>query len=109
MWVPIIAERTIPLAERIVATPFLWSPNNVENALMQQDWQELIDMIALGRVEEISGKHGQVLQLRPKAANSSVTTLAFNKKGEPFATLPRGFYLKTQFTENIIKNNLIVC
>jgi DNA mismatch repair protein MutH len=106
LWVPIIAAPNLSLTERIVATPFLWSPNATEERLLAQDWQELTDMIVLGQVEQINGKHGQVLQLRPKAANSQAKTKAFNHQGKPFLTLPRGFYLKTQFTHQILKTNL---
>jgi DNA mismatch repair protein MutH len=70
------------------------------------DWQELTDMITLGNVEKIHGKHGQVLQLRPKAANSRAKTRAFDRYGKPFMTLPRGFYLKIPFTQMILKKNL---
>ena len=106
LWVPVISEREIPISERIVCTPFLWQPDANEEQLMAQDWQELTDMIALGRVEEINGKYGQVLQLRPKAANSSVKTQAFDSQGRPFMTLPRGFYLKINFTQAILNNHL---
>lgn len=108
LWVPIVAEREIPVIDRIVATPFLWSPSVEEEALIQADWQELTDMIVLGEVENISGKYGQVMQLRPKAANSKVKTDAYDKNGQPFQTLPRGFYLKTQFTQMLINKYLIV-
>jgi DNA mismatch repair protein MutH len=106
LWVPVISEREIPIAERIVGTPFLWSPSEDEEHLLSQDWQELTDMIVLGEVENINGKHGQVLQLRPKAANSQAKTKAFNKNGKPFMTLPRGFYLKTAFTHQLVKRFL---
>lgn len=108
LWVPIIAERSIPIAERIIATPFIWSPTPEEEQLLAMDWQELTDMIVLGEVEKITGKHGQVLQIRPKAANSHAKTQAINKKGEPFMTLPRGFYLKTSFTHHLIKKHLLI-
>lgn len=106
LWVPILSERTIPIAERIVGSPFIWSPTEEEEQLLAQDWQELTDMIVLGEVENIHGKHGQILQLRPKAANSKAKTKAFNKHGQPFMTLPRGFYLKIAFTHSLIKKHL---
>lgn len=106
LWVPIIAERQIPVENRIVATPFLWSPSPEEALLLANDWQELTDMITLGEVENISGKHGQVMQLRPKAANSKAKTDAFDKHGRPFKTLPRGFYLKIPFTHGLINKHL---
>ena len=106
LWVPVISERDIPVAERLVCTPFLWQPSIEEEQLMAQDWQELTDMIALGRVEDISAKYGQVLQLRPKAANSKAKTQAFDSQGRPFMTLPRGFYLKIPFTQMLLNKHL---
>ena len=106
LWVPVITPKDAPISERLVGTPFLWSPSPDEEALIAQDWQELTDMIVLGQVENIHGKHGQVLQLRPKAANSKAKTQAFNHQGEPFMTLPRGFYLKINFTQALLHRYL---
>lgn len=110
LWVPIIcdtpSEKNIPLAQRRIGSAFLWSPSVKEEQLLAMDWQELTDMIVLGEVEKIHGKHGQVLQLRPKAANAKARTQAFDKNGKPFMTLPRGFYLKIPFTQAILNNNL---
>lgn len=106
LWIPIIAEREIPISQRVVCSPFIWSPSFEEEQLLAQDWQELTDMIVLGEVEKIHGKYGQVLQLRPKAANSQAKTKAFDKSGRPFLTLPRGFYLKTAFTQHLINSHL---
>lgn len=102
LWVPVEGERTIPLAERRIGTPLLWSPSREEDAQLRADWEELMDLIALGRVNDITARHGQYLQLRPKAANSHALTDAFGEKGEPIKTLPRGFYLRTQFTHHIL-------
>lgn len=106
LWIPVISERSIAVAERIVGTAFIWSPSQEEEHLLALDWQELTDMIVLGNVENIHGKHGQVLQLRPKAANSNAKTQAFNRHGQPFMTLPRGFYLKTAFTQGLLNKHL---
>ncbi len=106
LWIPVISERSIPVAERIVGSAFIWSPSPEEDHLLALDWQELTDMIVLGDVENIHGKHGQVLQLRPKAANSQAKTQAFNRLGQPFMTLPRGFYLKTGFTLALLNKYL---
>ena len=108
LWVPVISERSIAIPERLVGTPFLWSPSPEEEQLLAMDWQELTDMIVLGDVENITGRHGQVLQLRPKAANSKAKTQAFDRHGRPFETLPRGFYLKTSFTQILLNKHLRV-
>jgi DNA mismatch repair protein MutH len=106
LWVPVLSDKNIPLKERIIGTPFIWSPSKAEEHLLAMDWQELTDMIVLGDVENIQGKHGQVLQLRPKAANSKAKTSAIDKSGKPFMTLPRGFYLKIPFTQMLLHKHL---
>ncbi len=106
LWVPVITPKNSPLSQRVIGSPFLWSPNEEEESLLAQDWQELTDMIVLGEVENINGKHGQVMQLRPKAANSKAKTQAFDHNGKPFMTLPRGFYLKINFTQMLLQRYL---
>ena len=103
LWIPIDGRREIPLNQRTVGTAFLWQPSAEEEAQLRTDWQEHMDKIALGQVEQITAHQGEVLQLRPKAANSRVLTDAIGPHGELIQTLPRGFYLKTQFTGQIIR------
>ena len=107
LWIPVEGERDIPLAERHVGSPLIWSPSIDEDAQLKQDWEELMDMIVLGQVEHITARHGEVLQLRPKAANSKVLTEAYGENGQPIKTLPRGFYLKTHFTAEILARYFI--
>lgn len=102
LWIPIEGERQIPLAKRRVASPLLWSPNPIEELLLKRDWEELMDMIVLGQVENITARHGQVLQIRPKAANNKALTEGIGRHGQPIMTLPRGFYLKKNFTAPIL-------
>lgn len=61
---------------------------------LKRDWEELMDLIVLGKVETITARHGEVLQIRPKAANARALTEAIGEFGQPIMTLPRGFYLK---------------
>ncbi len=82
LWVPVEGEREIPLPERRVGTPLIWSPSKQEEDALRQDWEELIEMIALGQVNKISAKMGEVLQIRPKAANSRALTEAYGASGK---------------------------
>ncbi|MCW5589422.1 MAG: DNA mismatch repair endonuclease MutH [Legionellales bacterium] len=107
LWVPILAERCIPLAERIVGMPLLWSPNRAEEQLLKTDWQELTDLISLGELTRIHGKLGQVLQIRPKAANAKALCRAIGEEGQPILTLPRGFYLRAEFTTQLLAQHYL--
>ncbi|MHA0867375.1 DNA mismatch repair endonuclease MutH [Enterobacter cloacae] len=108
LWVPVEGERQIPLAERRVGAPLLWSPDEDEERQLRLDWEELMDMIVLGQVERITARHGEVLQLRPKAANSKALTEAIGAQGEPILTLPRGFYLKKNFTRALLARHFLL-
>jgi len=103
LWVPILAEKNLSVAERIIGTPFLWQPSPQEQHLLQTDWEEIMEMVALGQIEQITARIGQVIQLRPKGANSKALTDAIGEDGELIKTLPRGFYLKIDFTHQILK------
>lgn len=106
LWIPVEGERSIPLANRRIGSPILWQPNQQQEQQLKQDWQELMDMIVLGQIEKITARHGQYLQIRPKAANGKIVTEAFNENGELILTRPRGFYLKKQFTAQILTHYL---
>ncbi|MBW1214911.1 DNA mismatch repair endonuclease MutH [Pantoea allii] len=108
LWVPVEGEREIPLAERRVGAPLLWSPDAQEDEMLRQDWEELMDMIVLGKVERITARHGAWLQIRPKAANSKALTEGIGDRGQPIMTLPRGFYLKKSFTGPLLARHFLV-
>lgn len=108
LWIPVEGEREIPLAQRRVGAPLLWTPDEEEDRQLRMDWEELMDLIVLGQVERITARHGEVLQLRPKAANSKALTEAIGAHGEPILTLPRGFYLKKNFTRTLLARHFLL-
>jgi len=108
LWIPVEGSREIPLADRRIGTPLLWSPDAKEELRLRRDWEELMDLIVLGQVEKITARHGEVLQLRPKAANSRALTAAIGEFGQPIMTLPRGFYLKKTFTGPLLARHFLI-
>ncbi|WP_299794126.1 DNA mismatch repair endonuclease MutH [uncultured Shewanella sp.] len=102
LWVPVQGDRQIAVADRQIGTPILWTPNAEELALLKQDWEEIMEFISLGQVQQLTARHGEVLQLRPKGANSRSVTQSIAEDGSTVMTNPRGFYLKTQFTQAIL-------
>jgi DNA mismatch repair protein MutH len=103
LWVPVQGERSIPLGKRKIATPLLWSPTKAQEDELRYDWEELAGIIGRGDVESISARLGKSLQVRPKAANSSVRRRAIDTEGAMIETLPRGFYLRTSFTAAMLR------
>jgi DNA mismatch repair protein MutH len=108
LWIPVEGERQIPLAERRIGAPLIWSPSEQEEQQLREDWEELMDLIVLGKVETITARKGEFLQLRPKGANSKALTEAIGEFGQPIMTLPRGFYLKKSFTGPLLARHFLL-
>lgn len=106
LWVPVDGRREIPIAERTVGVPILWQPNAEENQLLRHDWEEISEQIILGQVESLTARFGTALQLRPKAADGSRLTEAVGPEGELIKTRPRGYYLRKEFTQQILLRGL---
>jgi DNA mismatch repair protein MutH len=108
LWVPIEATPGLPLAERRVGTALLWSPIPQQEAILKQDWEELMELIVTGQLDQVSARLGTFLQIRPKAANSRVRCTSFDENGSPAEALPRGFYLRTCFTREILEQHYLM-
>ena len=103
LWMPIEGSRHIPLRERHIGAPILWKPTAEQERQLKRDWEELMDYIVLGKLEQITARIGEVMQLRPKGANSKAITKGISKNGGVIDTLPLGFYLRKEFTAGILK------
>ena len=106
LWVPIEADPDILPANSRVGNAFLWSPSPEQNRILKQDWHELIEMMCFGEFDKVSAKHGEYLQVRPKAANSASLVRTTLVNGETGLTLPRGFYLRTRFTNMLLAEHI---
>ena len=106
LWVPIQSEKSIKLENRIIGGAFLWSPSPEQEVVLRADWEEHMELIALGKFSELNGERGEYLQVRPKARDSYATVLVTNESGEKSWTMPRGFYLRASFTAQIIKSSM---
>ncbi len=102
LWVPLQGDRAIPVADRRIGEPLLWSPDSDEEAALRFDWEELAGIIGTGDIERITGHLGRYLQVRPKAAHSRVRRRGIDGDGTPFDAMPKGFYLRTAFTARIL-------
>lgn len=102
LWVPVEAAATLAIAERRIGMALLWTPTPAQEAVLKQDWEELMELIVTGKLEQISARHGTWLQIRPKAANARALCTTFDAQGVPAETLPRGFYLRPTFTRTLL-------
>jgi DNA mismatch repair protein MutH len=102
LWIPVEAAPSIPLADRRVGSPLLWSPSHEEEEALRADFEELAQLIEAGWIDSIGGDRGRWLQIRPKAANAKDRTWGADDEGAPMRTLPRGFYLRRAFTRSLL-------
>ena len=102
LWLPIEADPELPINQRRIGSAILTELSPEQDQQLKQDWQEHMELIATGRINEISAHHGTYLQIRPKAANHTALRDATDEDGQSIKTLPRGFYLRTKFTAAIL-------
>jgi len=69
---------------------------------LKKDFEDVLYQVSMGRIEQIDARLGDILQVRPKAANSKALTDAIGPEGTTIKTLPRGFYLRPQFTKQCL-------
>ncbi|MFZ0255945.1 MAG: DNA mismatch repair endonuclease MutH [Gammaproteobacteria bacterium] len=108
LWFPVEGAPSVPMGNRRLGFPLLWSPSTQEERVLCTDWEELMEMIVLGQVESLTAHQGSYLQVRPKAANARARRLGIDNNGARVPILPRGFYLRTRFTGAILRRHFVL-
>jgi DNA mismatch repair protein MutH len=98
LFVPLVGPHGMGWQDRVIGAPLLWSPTEDQSAVLRGDFDDVVGLIGVGRIEELTAHRGRWLQVRPKARDGSVRTIAWGSDGEAIATVPRGFYLRARFT-----------
>jgi DNA mismatch repair protein MutH len=104
LFVPLVGDDGDPWHARRVGEPRLWSPTPEQARVLEADFDDIVGLIGAGGVERVSAHLGRWLQLRPKARDGRARTIAWDRDGEPIATVPRGFYLRARFVGAILRD-----
>jgi DNA mismatch repair protein MutH len=104
LFVPLVGPAGAPWKSRTVGPARLWSPTTEQSDVLRSDFDDIVGLIGVGRIEELTAHRGRWLQVRPKARDGSARTIAWGSDGEAIATVPRGFYLRTRFTRAILED-----
>jgi DNA mismatch repair protein MutH len=104
LFVPIVVRDDDAVERRAIGTPILWRPTPSQEAVLRDDFETAMGVIAVGGIEGLNAKSGRFLQVRPKAATGRVRTFSFGPEGECIATVPRGFYLRASFTRALLRD-----
>ncbi len=87
---------------RRIGSAFLWSPDDEQDRALASDWTELAGLLRAHGHEHVSARHGQLMQVRPKAATAASRWRATGDDEAPVLALPRAFYLRRRFVETIL-------
>lgn len=104
LWLPIESDATIPYPQRRFGNARLWSPTPEDEAILANDWEEIMELVCTGSLDKLDSRQGRYLQVRPKAANAASLGRSWSDAGIPEQTLPRGFYLRSRFTAQVLQN-----
>jgi DNA mismatch repair protein MutH len=100
-----VPGRGSPVGDRRVVAVELWSPSPEEEAILRADFDHFVtSFFRLGRSAEITGHHGQMLQVRPKGRNAADVRRAYGPRGEPVEIGKCGFYLRPAFVGRILRS-----
>ena len=102
LWVLVLAPSDLPLEQRPILGFCFYQPSPPELAQIEADYNEFNELICTGRSAQITGAMGTIIQLRPKALNSQVTTQVRDERGNFVATTPKGYYLRAEVTRKLI-------
>jgi len=100
--VPIITTQGKPITNRIIGHCLLWQPSLSQHETIKADWEELMQMVYLGQIDQINASYGEYLHIRPKAAHSRILFSTTNLDGTEIQAGPKGFYFRTSFTRQIL-------
>ena len=104
LWIPVVTPAGSALAERRIGRALLWQPTPAQEAGLAVDFDTIMGLVGIGRVEALDARAGRWLQARPKAAHGRVRTLAYGPQDERIEAMPRGFYLRARFTGAILRD-----
>lgn len=91
LWLPIEGEKTIALKDRHIGEGFIWEITPQDYEVLKIDWEEIMEFVRLGKMNELNAKVGTWMQVRPAG---------FINGQKQF-----GFYLRKEFTTRILNKH----
>lgn len=105
LWVPLMGNSEDAIEDRIVLNPIFWQMDSSMESILRTDWEELMELLQLGYAKNLSAKFGTYLHIRPKAANNKTLNTYIDALGNHTKIVPKGFYLRSNFTQSILNSH----
>jgi DNA mismatch repair protein MutH len=100
LFVP-VETSDVRLAVRRFGRAMLWTPNAHEQTRLDADWGLIATRLAAGEGGHLDAHTGEVLQVRPKGRKAAERRIVTDEHG-PHWWQPRGLYLRTSFTYEVL-------
>lgn len=104
LFVPLLIGKGEGPRARTVQPAVLWRPTAEQEAILRADFDDIVGLVGMGGIEELTAHEGRWLQVRPKARDGTKSAIAYGEDGDRIATVPRGFYLRPSFTDAILRD-----
>lgn len=88
LWLPVQGDKNIPFPQRYIGEGFIWEPSKTDLAILKNDWTEIMNLIALDSINNVSSKIGTYAMISPGG-------IINNKK-------QYSFYFRKKFTHKIL-------
>ncbi len=108
-WVVYLAKkdgRALNQNDYVIVDYFLDHPDDVQNGIFKNDWEEIQNYIKTGRADELSCSMGEYLEPKTKGRNNQDKTDAPDGRGGTIRARRRAFYYKKNYTNTAIIPNL---
>lgn len=108
-WVVYLAKelgKKLSQDDYVIIDYYLDHPNNIQNAVFKEDWEEIRDYIVKGWADKLSCSMGTYLEPKTKGKNNKDVTSAPDGKGGIIKARRRAFYYKKNYTNTQIIPNL---
>ncbi|QJC33869.1 hypothetical protein GJT93_02055 [Enterobacteriaceae endosymbiont of Donacia provostii] len=105
LWIPIIVPNIkTPLLQRYIGNPVFWIPSTKDKIKINNDLNNLIQLLILGRIEKLNYYSGHVLLIKDKSKKKQ-STKTINKNGKFLYVSPKAFYIKKKFLNKLFNSN----
>lgn len=100
LWIPFESDNSIHISKRRICHPFLFNLKKYEK-IIKQDYENIKELLILGKKEYISSDLGEYLNIKPISSNKKLTN-TIDHNGELVKTNFIGFYLNIKFLKRIM-------
>lgn len=106
LFVLVLSPKDTLIKDKRIVGYFFYTPSNSELEAFKADYNEFNELIMNGKVNDINGSLGNLLQMRPKASSGKSILSTHDADNNLIYTRPKGYYLRRFFTTKLCQRFL---